>query len=77
MKGRCWVACGYGRNQQLHLTAAALLAVLAFADLMAATTLLALTFALGIWVTMNTPTWQAITAELAGNEGRRSSKNAV
>jgi Transmembrane secretion effector len=51
-----------------------LLAVLAFADLMTATTLLALTFALGIWVAMNTPTWQAITAELAGNEGRRSSR---
>src|SRR5438132_11411888 len=46
------------------LAAAVLLAVLAFADLMTATTLLALTFALGIGVAMNTSTWQAITAEL-------------
>jgi MFS family permease len=46
------------------LLAAALLAVLAFVDLMTPTTLLVLTFALGIGVAMNTPTWQAITAEL-------------
>src|SRR5437870_4390343 len=39
-------------------------AVLAFADVMTATLLLALTFALGIGVAMNTPTWQAITGEL-------------
>jgi len=41
-----------------------LLAVLAFADLMTATTLLALTLAPGIGVAMNTSTWQAITAEV-------------
>ena len=46
------------------LVAAGLLAVLAFLGLMTATTLLALTFALGIGVAMNTPTWQAITSEL-------------
>src|SRR5216683_2805250 len=46
------------------LLAAGLLAVLAFLGLMTATTLLALTFALGVGVAMNTPTWQAITAEL-------------
>ena len=51
-------------TQTWMLAAAALLAVLAFADLMTATLLLALTFALGIGVAMNTPTWQAITAEL-------------
>jgi MFS family permease len=44
--------------------AAGLLAVLAFLGLMTPTTLLALTFALGIGVAMNTPTWQAITSEL-------------
>src|SRR4029453_15125705 len=42
----------------------ALLAVLAFAEVMTATMLLILTFALGIGVAMNTPTWQAITTEL-------------
>src|SRR6266481_232786 len=46
------------------LVAAGLLAVLAFLGLMTATTLLALTFALGIGVAMNSPTWQAITSEL-------------
>jgi MFS family permease len=46
------------------LLAAGLLAVLAFLGLMTATTLLALTFALGLGVAMNTPTWQAITSEL-------------
>src|SRR6266436_5360406 len=51
-------------TQTWMLAAAALLAVLAFADLMTATLLLALTFALGIGVAMNTPTWQAITGEL-------------
>src|SRR5438128_3411653 len=52
-------------TQTWMLAAAALLAVLAFVDLMTPTTLLVLTFALGIGVAMNTPTWQAITPELA------------
>src|SRR5207244_8278417 len=51
-------------TQTWMLAAAALLAVLAFVDLMTPTTLLVLTFALGIGVAMNTPTWQAITPEL-------------
>src|SRR5207302_2156264 len=51
-------------TQTWMLATSALLAVLAFADVMTATMLLALTFALGIGVAMNTPTWQAITAEL-------------
>src|SRR5213593_275831 len=51
-------------TQTWMLAAAALLAVLAFVDLMTPTTLLVLTFALGIGVATNTPTWQAITAEL-------------
>src|SRR5438876_12369281 len=51
-------------TQTWMLAAAALLAVLAFVDLMTPTTLLVLTFALGIGVAMNTPTWQAITGEL-------------
>src|SRR5207244_9602698 len=51
-------------TQTWMLAAAALLAVLAFVDLMTPTTLLVLTFALGIGVAMNTPTWQAITADL-------------
>jgi MFS family permease len=51
-------------TQTWMLTAAAVLAVLAYANLMTPTTLLALTFALGVGVAMNTPTWQAITAEL-------------
>src|SRR6266446_6101048 len=51
-------------TQSWMLVAAGLLAVLAFLGLMTATTLLALTFALGIGVAMNTPTWQAITSEL-------------
>src|SRR5436309_3008408 len=51
-------------TQTWMLAATALLAVLAFADVMTATLLLALTFALGIGVAMNTPTWQAITGEL-------------
>src|SRR5258705_3945361 len=46
------------------LVAAGLLAVLAFLGLMTATTLLALTFALGIGVAMNTPTWQAVWSAL-------------
>src|SRR5262249_16032863 len=51
-------------TQTWMLAAAALLAVLAFVDLMTPTTLLVLTFALGIGAAMNTPTWQAITPEL-------------
>src|SRR6266850_4572565 len=51
-------------TQTWMLAVTALLAVLAFADVMTATLLLALTFALGIGVAMNTPTWQAITGEL-------------
>ncbi len=51
-------------TQTWMLAAAALLAVLAFVDLMTPTTLLVLTFALGVGVAMNTPTWQAITPEL-------------
>ena len=51
-------------TQAWMLAVTALLAVLAFADVMTAAMLLALTFALGIGVAMNTPTWQAITAEL-------------
>src|SRR5205809_539605 len=51
-------------TQTWMLAVSALLAVLAFADVMTATMLLALTFALGIGVAMNTPTWQAITGEL-------------
>jgi hypothetical protein len=53
------------------LVAAGLLAVLAFVRLMTATTLLALTFALGIGVAMNTPTWQASTRS---SERRPSSR---
>src|SRR2546428_11740331 len=44
------------------LVAAGLLAVLAFLGLMTPTTLLALTFALGIGVAMNTPTGEGNTA---------------
>ncbi len=51
-------------TQSWMLLAAGLLAVLAFLGLMTATTLLALTFALGVGVAMNAPTWQAITSEL-------------
>src|ERR1700752_211217 len=51
-------------TQTWMLATTALLAVLAFADVMTATMLLALTFALGIGVALNTPTWQAITAAL-------------
>src|SRR5438874_656330 len=51
-------------TQTWMLATTALLAVLAFADVMTATMLLALTFALGMGVAMNMPTWQAITAEL-------------
>jgi MFS family permease len=51
-------------TQTWMLAAAALLAVLAFVDLMTPTMLLVLTFALGVGVAMNTPTWQAITPEL-------------
>jgi MFS family permease len=40
------------------------MALLAWADLMTGAALLGLTFALGIGVAMNAPTWQAITAEL-------------
>src|SRR5260370_1920325 len=45
------------------LVAAGLLAVLAFLGLMTATTLLALTFALGIGVAMNAPPSQAVSSE--------------
>src|SRR5438105_2559948 len=51
-------------TQTWMLAAAALLAVLAFVDLVTPTTLLVLTFALGIGAAMNAPTWQAITPEL-------------
>src|SRR5258705_4228793 len=51
-------------TQSWMLVAAGLLAVLAYLGQMTATTLLALTFALGVGVAMNTPTWQAITSEL-------------
>src|SRR3989454_8130315 len=51
-------------TQTWMLATTALLAVLAFADVMTATMLLALTFALGMGVAMNMPTWQAITSEL-------------
>src|SRR3989475_10996039 len=51
-------------TQTWMLAAAALLAVLAFVDLMTPTTLPVLTFPLGIGVAMNTPTLQAITAGL-------------
>src|SRR5258705_12252159 len=51
-------------TQTWMLAVSALLAVLAFADVMTAPMLLALTFALGIGVAMNPPTWQAITAGL-------------
>jgi MFS family permease len=51
-------------TQSWMLVAAGLLAALAFLGLMTATTLLALTFALGIGMAMNTPTWQAIASEL-------------
>jgi MFS family permease len=51
-------------TQSWMLVAAGLLAGLAFLGLMTATTLLALTFALGVGVAMNAPTWQAITSEL-------------
>src|SRR2546427_3256557 len=51
-------------TQTWMLAAAALMALLAWLDLMTGATLLGLTFALGIGVAMNAPTWQAITAEL-------------
>src|SRR5215831_10031498 len=51
-------------TQTWMLAASALLAVLSWAGLMTGAALLALTFALGIGTAMNTPTWQAITAEL-------------
>lgn len=51
-------------TQTWMLGVAALLAVLAFADVMTATTLLVLTFALGIGAALNAPTWQAITSEV-------------
>src|SRR5690242_15935297 len=51
-------------TQTWMLVAAALLAGLAFVDLMTPTMLLVLTFALGIGAAMNTPTWQAITPEV-------------
>jgi len=51
-------------TQMWMLVAAALLAGLAFVNLMTPTTLLGLTFALGVGAAMNAPTWQAITAEL-------------
>src|SRR3989454_4121427 len=51
-------------TQTWMLAAAALMALLVWLDLMTGATLLGLTFALGIGVAMNAPTWQAITAEL-------------
>src|SRR5882724_1233251 len=51
-------------TQTWMLAAAGLLAVLTYVDLMTPTTLLVLTFALGIGAAMNNPTWQAITPEL-------------
>src|SRR5262249_16933668 len=51
-------------TQTWMLAATGLLAALAFADVMTATILLALTFALGVGGAMNAPTWQGITAEL-------------
>jgi MFS family permease len=51
-------------TQTWMLVAAALLAALSFADVMSSTTLLALTFALGIGAALNAPTWQAITSEV-------------
>src|SRR5256885_2795158 len=51
-------------TQTWMLAAAALLAVLAFVDLLTPTTLPRLTFALGIRVAMNTPTLPAVTPEL-------------
>src|SRR6185295_8148490 len=51
-------------TQSWMLVAAGLLAVLAFLDLVTPTTLLVLTFALGVGAAMNAPTWQAITPEL-------------
>ena len=59
-----WIASLVSNIGTWMLVVAALLAVLAFVDLMTPTTLLVLTFALGIGVAMNTPTWQAITPEL-------------
>src|SRR5438445_10274216 len=51
-------------TQTWMLATSALLAVMAFAGVMTATMLLALTFALGIGVAMNTPTCPAFTADL-------------
>jgi MFS family permease len=51
-------------TQTWMLIAAALLAALTFADVMTSTTLLALTFALGVGAALNAPTWQAITSEV-------------
>src|SRR6266852_6931685 len=51
-------------TQTWMLGAAALLAVLTFADAMTSTTLLGLTFALGVGAALNAPTWQAITSEV-------------
>jgi len=51
-------------TQTWMLAAAALMGLLAWLDLMTGAMLLGLTFALGIGVAMNAPTWQAITAEL-------------
>src|SRR5947209_17033441 len=45
-------------TQTWMLAAAALMALLAWLDLMTGATLLGLTFALGIGVAMNAPTWQ-------------------
>jgi MFS family permease len=51
-------------TQGWMLATAGLLALLTFAGLMTAWTLLGLTFALGLGMAMNAPTWQAITPEL-------------
>src|SRR5256712_13878118 len=51
-------------TQGWMLVAAGLLPLLTFLGLITATTLPGLTFALGVGVAMNSPTWQAITSEL-------------
>jgi hypothetical protein len=61
------------------LAAAALLAALAFAEGMTSTTLLGLTFALGIGAALNAPAWQAVTSEVvpASELTRAVSLNAL
>src|SRR5258706_7953503 len=55
-------------SQTWMLLATMLLAILAYVGIMTPTILLVLTFALGIGVAMNAPSWQAITAELVPQE---------